>query len=146
MKVSVGQIYVEPGVRFPFSHLMQLWLGGELSALAVPRPAFVARYGPDYNVVIRISARRLCGENVIKGPTVFKKTKDVEYTLFLPFDTIVRGGDMCGMAMTFILSGIQEIFERAEISAEGLKDRKQALSEHVCSEPTMVSGPWPPVP
>ncbi|HVJ21026.1 MAG TPA: hypothetical protein VM686_36700 [Polyangiaceae bacterium] len=32
--VAVSQIYIEPGVGFPFSHQMQQWLSAELTSLA----------------------------------------------------------------------------------------------------------------
>ena len=95
MNISVGQIYIEPGVNFPFSHLMQVWLGQQLSALASPTADFVNAYGIDFSLVIRISARKSLKANEIKGPTVFKRTKDVEYTIFLPYETIARSTDGC---------------------------------------------------
>jgi hypothetical protein len=94
MKVFVSQLNIQPGVSFPFSHVMQSLLHETLSALAVPSPAFTDKYGADFNLIVRLSAKREPKQNEIKGPTVFKKEKEVEYTLFLPFEAIIEQVDI----------------------------------------------------
>ena len=84
MKVFVAQLYIEPGVYFPYSHRMQSWLSNELTALAKPGPAFLKSYGKLFELMIRLSAKTDIRETEIVGPTVFKKDKDVEYSLFPP--------------------------------------------------------------
>ncbi len=142
MKVFLGQIYGEPGVSFPFSHHMQAWLGAQLSELATPNTEFLNMYGADFALMVRISARTNCTENQIKGPTVFKKTKDVEYTLFLPYDAIVAADEGCRAAVRFLLNGIQQVFTRAHIDAADFESRMAFIEEHVCSEAAMLKKPW----
>src|ERR1700733_5134476 len=93
MNIWVSQIYVTPGVRFPFSWRMQVRLSDKLTSLVGPSPEFQARYGGGYEVGVNLSAKTGIDANVIAGPTVFKKTKSVEYTLFLPFDRIMGPGE-----------------------------------------------------
>jgi hypothetical protein len=144
MKVVITQAYIEPGVRFPFSHVMQGWLERELSALASPSPSFVKKYGPGYNLVIYMSAKRGLTESEIKGPAVFKKMMDVEYTLFLPFDRIVEQGDMYRAALGRVCDGVRSIFARAGIDAPRFDASKQAqIIEQICAAPDMLDGPWP---
>jgi hypothetical protein len=73
---------------------------------------------------------------------VFKKTKDVEYTLFLPYDAIVTAEDGCRTATTFLMNGIQEAFAGAHIEAAEFEARKASLVEHVCSDAAMLKQPW----
>jgi hypothetical protein len=144
MKVFISQLYIQPGVSFPFSHHMQSWLHEALSALAVPSPAFTDKYGADFNLIVRLSAKRELKQNEIKGPTVFKKEKDVEYTLLLPFEAIIEQGDMCRAALAFLFDGVRAIFARSGIEAPGLDAAKQEeIIEQICSGPDMLDGPWP---
>src|SRR5580704_1479285 len=94
MKVYFSQIYIKPGVSFPFSHHFQVHLSNVITDLVVPSPSFVEKYGDDFDIVFRISAKREIRDNEIKGPTVFNKEKDIEYTVFLPFDVIHRAPDV----------------------------------------------------
>ena len=143
MNVYVGQIYIEAGVNFPYSYLWQIWLSDQMSLLTMASAEFVARYGADFKLGIRISARKQLAENEIKGPTVFRKYRNVEYTLFLPYDVIIEAEDGCRVAMEFILKGIQDIFAKANIEAEEFGAKKAFIIDHVCSDATMLKKPWP---
>jgi len=57
MKVHFGQIYTEVDANFPFSHRMQVWLSKKLSPLATPAPGFVAKYGTDFALMVRINGQ-----------------------------------------------------------------------------------------
>jgi hypothetical protein len=142
MKIVVGQIYKPPGASRPISQHMQIWLGDRLSALATPTPEFLRKYGADFTLIVRVSARSNCANNQIKGPTVFKNSKDVEYTLFLPYDAIIADEGGCRTAMRFLLNGIQEVFTLAHILAEGFEEKKASIVEVVCSDPAMLKKPW----
>ena len=88
MNVFFSQIYIEPGVDFPFSYHFQRRLSEQVTSLVMPSARFLAKYGDDYKLIFNVSAKQVIQVNEIRGPTVFKKTKDVEYTAFLPFDVI----------------------------------------------------------
>ena len=142
MRVFIGQIYIKPGVDFPFSHQMQGWLGEQLSSMANPSAEFVRKYGADFALVVRVSADTGIVENRIKGPTIFKKTRDVEYTVFLPFDVIDKASDGCRVALDFLLRGIESVFHQAGIDAERLPERKASILDHICSDASMFTEPW----
>jgi hypothetical protein len=143
MKVYVSQIYIKPGVSFPFSHLMQRWLSAELSSLANHSTDFAKKYGAEYELMIRLSADTQTTENEIRGPTVYKKTKDVEYSLFLPYDVIIKAKGGCRGALEYILNGICRIFKLTGIDPGMLNERRESIITHICSDPTMLDGPWP---
>src|SRR5262245_47827313 len=111
MKVSVSQIYVEPNASFPFSHVMQRWLSGRLSSLAKGADGFIKKYGQQFKLVLNISAERQLTKLRIAGPTVFKRTNDVEYTVFLPFDEIVAAPEGCRSALGLLLDAVRQVFE-----------------------------------
>jgi hypothetical protein len=143
MRVSIGQIYIVPGATFPFSHHMQLWLGEKLSSACNEPGEFQKRHGADFELMVRVSAKKGTSENEIKGPTVFRKTRDVEYTLFLPFDTIAGSAGGCFVAAEFLLDGLLSVFQRAGLGTSKLNEQKSSLVAHICSEPSMLSKPWP---
>jgi hypothetical protein len=137
MKIHFSQIYIRPGVTFPFSHLLQLYLSNEITDRVEPSSKFLAKYGDDYDVIFRISAKKELVNNELKGPTVFEKDRHVEYTVFLPFDVIHRAPDINRSAIEFLLNGVVSVFASLEIIADKLlKDRVQ-LIERVLSDPGM---------
>ena len=144
MKVSVGQIYIQAGVDFPFSFEMQSWISKELSALASPGPAFLKSYGKAFELMIRLSAKTELGENEIKGPTVFKKDKDVEYTLFLPYDRIRDAGAASRrLAAEKFVDGVAAVFAKAGIEAPDLPKRRPSLVKKLATDDKMLDEPWP---
>ena len=143
MRVFVGQIYVKPGINFPFSHHLQAWLSEQLTELASPSTAFVKRYGSEFDLMIRISAQIGIAEADIKGPTVFKADKDVEYTVFLPFDVIrAAGSDGRRLAMEQLLSAVSFVFHDAGVEAPELAARRESIVQRVCSDEQMLSSAW----
>lgn len=143
MRISVGQIYIKPGVSFPFSHIMQRWLGEELTAAADDWTEFAKKYGPGFSLVVRLSADTSIVSNVIKGPTVFRRDKDVEYTVFLPFEVIMTASNGCGSAMRHLIDGVRVVFRLAGIESSSLDAKESSMIEHACSEPVMLEEPWP---
>jgi hypothetical protein len=141
MKVWFGQIYIEPGVSFPFSHLFQRRLSAEVTALVEPSSTFLKKYGSDFELIFRISAKQGLKDNEIKGPTVFRKAKDVEYSIFLPFDVINRNADAPKRALSFLLKGVCKVFDMLEIDKTRLFNKQQSLIEGICSDPTMLEEP-----
>lgn len=137
MHVWVGQIYVEAGVSFPFSSSMQRALGGELSSLISDESAFVRKYGPQFSLVIRLSARAKRAETEVRGPAVYKRSKTVEYAVFLPFDVIMASEHWCSAALSSLLDAIQVVFAQAGVVAVGLNARRAALVESICSDASM---------
>lgn len=84
MKIFVGQIYIKAGVVFPFSLRFQRWLGDALSERVEASEKFRNAFGTDFGLGFRISAKEGIDQPEIKGPTVFKRDKNVEFTIFLP--------------------------------------------------------------
>ena len=122
---------------------MQLWVSKELSPLADPCEAFVRKCGAELKLVVNVSADTQIEDNLLKGPGVYKKGRWVEYVVYLPYDVIAQAQDGCRAAMAFLLAGIRSIFLKAGIGPEKLDEKKEAIIEHICSDATMLDGPWP---
>ena len=108
MQIYFGQIYVEPEVAFPFSTQFQQLLGTEITSLVQPSTGFVEKYGIDWDVMIRISAKTKIENNEVLGPWVCKRDQDVECTVFLPYDVIDRAKSGHEIALQFLLDGTCE--------------------------------------
>jgi hypothetical protein len=137
MKVHFGQIYIEPGVRFPFSYHFQRRLSQTIAALVVPSAKVIKQYGSDFKLIFNISAKKAIQDNEIRGPTVFKKTKDVEYTLFLPFDVISRNSEVLQSALTFLLKGVCSVLRSLDIDTAKIVEAEASMIENLCSDPKM---------
>lgn len=143
MKVGFRQIYIRAGASLPLSHHMQRLLAEELSTSEGDAEAFTQRHGKDYKLVTNISAEIGTKENQIKGPTIFKRTRDVEYSLFLPYDAIAGSAAGRRVAAEFLLDGIRSVFQQAGAGVARLDEKKSFLIERICSDPSMLSEPWP---
>lgn len=122
---------------------MQRWMAEQLSALSSEFSQAQTKYGSDFELMVRLGADTEMTQNAIKGPSVFRKTKDIEYFLDLPFDVIARSSEGRRMAAEFLLDGIRTIFEKAGIEVASLDEKRASIIDHLCSDPTMLDGPWP---
>lgn len=91
--------------------------------------------------MFRISAKQGIQNNEIKGPTVFKKTKDVEYTIFLPYDIIICHEDAPRHALRFLFKGMCDVFHVLEIDTAKIVNAEEGLIESICSDRTMLEDP-----
>ncbi len=139
MRVCFSQAYI--GVYFPLSHLFQRRLTAEVTALVVPSTAFIERYGEDFDLIFYVSAKQCIPDNEINGPAVYRKAKDVEYTIFLPFDVITRHADAPKHFLRFLIKGICDVFETLEIGTGRLLEKQELLIDEICSDPTMLEDP-----
>ena len=137
MKIHFGQISIEPGVTFPFSLLFQRRLSDEVTALVAPSATFSQRYGDDWALIFRVSAKRIIGENEIRGPSVFRKSKDVEFTIFLPFDAIQHEESVARSAVAFLLRGVCSVLGSLGFNTSEIQARQSSLVESISSDPAM---------
>lgn len=142
MNVWVSQGYMKPGINFPFSCDMQGRLSDELSSLVEASAQFQARY-PGFKLGVEIDADTGIHDNVIKGPGIFKKWKNVEYRLILPYDVIVRSPDGFRSALTYLLTGIRSILQSQGLDVTRLDEMATAIIESIASDATMLEEPWP---
>lgn len=141
MKVWFSQIYIEEGVNFPFSCHFQKRLSQMITGLVEPSAKFIEKYGRDFELMFRISAKHALLDNEIKGPAVFKKAKDVEYSVFLPFDLIIKHTDAPKVALIYLFKGVCHVFDLLEIDKAKLLKTQETLIDDICSDQTMLDAP-----
>jgi hypothetical protein len=139
MKVFFGQIYGTPGVCFPFSHFFQQKLSQEVSRLVTISQKYINIFGSDYELMFRISAKKEIDSFEIMGPTVFGKDKDVEYTVFLPYDSIMASQCPPKEALLALFCGISAVFISLDIDISSLLQMQHSIIEKICSDASMVA-------
>jgi hypothetical protein len=137
MKIHFGQIYIEPGIAFPFSFLFQHRLADEITALIRPSAVFTTQYGDDWDLIFRVSAKRIVCDNKIRGPSVFRKSKNVEFTIFLPFDAIQGEASVTRSAVAFLLRGVCSVLGTLGFDTSAIQARQTSLIESLSTDPTM---------
>jgi len=139
MSIYVSQIYPEAGVSYPFNHRFQKYLSDLVSAKVGTSKKFADMYGPEYDLIFRMSAKEGLAKPEIKGPTVFKRDKDVEYTVFLPFDRSVEmDAKTLSRALDFLLSSMIEILKELEMTTTGLSEELSAIVDRILGDAKMI--------
>jgi len=137
MKIYFGQIYIQVGISFPFNHLFQNFLGTKISELIKPSQKFITLYSDDYSFGIRISAKKELAINEIKGPTVYKKDKEVEFTIFLPYTPIMQKIEPNRSALEHLFDGVYVVLGKYEIDISYLKKEQDKVIDKILSSPEM---------
>ena len=139
MNVYVSQIYIQAGVNFPFSHHFQLHLSQELTKRVEPSALFINTYGEDFSLMFRMSAKAELTLPEIKGPAVYRKDKDVEFSIFLTYDKQKKQGPTeYRQALRELMDQIIIVLERLEIDTSKLRLDAHALIESICTTPGMI--------
>jgi hypothetical protein len=137
VRVFFCQIYIEPGISFPFSHHFQRRMSDHVTSLVSLSPEFEKRYGLDWDVTINVSAKEQM-ENEIRGPTVFRKNKDVEYSVFLPFSAISEQENQLHAALAFLFGGTYSALEALGLDTSRLRDSEHSTIRAILADATMV--------
>lgn len=139
MKVYVAQIYIEPAISFPFTHHFQKYISQRLTDLIQPSPSFIAKFGEDFDLIFRMSAKAALVEPEIQGPTVCKRDKDVEYTIFLPFGKpAVVDGPSSEASLFHLLTAIISVLLDLEINVARLQHESREIVAAIMREPRMT--------
>jgi hypothetical protein len=139
MKIYFGQIYIQAGISFLFNHLFQKFMGTKVTEFIEPSSKFIKLHGEDYNLIFRISAKKELAINEIRGATVYKKDKDVEFTIFLPYTVIMQTIEPNKEALKYLFDGIYEVLGKYEINILKLKSEQDMIIDKIMSSPEMFS-------
>jgi hypothetical protein len=137
MKVWFSQVYIEAGVEFAFSHHFQQFLSSQVSVLVKPSDLYAASFGLHFELMFRISAKTNTTNTEIMGPTVFRKTNDIEYTIFLPYDVISKQTCIARSALEYLFGGMYAVFKTLGIGTTEVLMNQKSLIDTICSDPLM---------
>lgn len=98
----------------------------------------ISRYSDEFNLIFRMSTKSGIDESEIRGPTVFKRDKDVEYTVFLPFR-----GDHCDATalhevVKLLISGIVRVLDDLGFDSANVSDGADDFANDVVPDAAMI--------
>ncbi len=137
MKIHVIQLYIDPETEYPFNWRFQVRMSKELSSMVTPSQKYLTKYGRTFDLIFYMSAKKDLKDNDIMGPGVYRKDKDVEYSVFLPADVINRSRNVPESALTFFLKGVCSVLESLEIDTSKIVARQQSLIKDICADPEL---------
>lgn len=137
MKVYFSQIYIEQGAELFFSTAFQQYLSHEVSSLVAVSEAFAREYSEDFDIIFRISAKRMIDLVEVRGPTMFRKSRDVEYTIFLPYDVLAISEEPHRMALHYLLTSVSDILDSLQIATSSLRNAEETIISNVITTPAM---------
>jgi hypothetical protein len=138
MKIYVGQIYIQAGINYPFSYIFQKWIHEELSKLVEPSGSFLKKFSIDFTILFSLSAKSEIEIAEIKGPTIYKKDKDIEFTVFLPHDgKAVDSYEDCRKPLEIFFSCLATALESLTLDASLIKKNSHLLIEKILSNQLM---------
>ena len=89
--------------------------------------------------MFRMSAKAELTLPEIKGPAVYRKDKDVEFSIFLTYDKQKKQGPTeYRQALRELMDQIIIVLERLEIDTSKLRLDTHALIESICTTPGMI--------
>jgi hypothetical protein len=138
MKIHLRQTYIEPQAVFPFTWHAQVMLSKYCTKLVKASNFFVEKYDKKYEITFNIIAKHEIADNLILGPAVYKKTKDVEYTIFLPFDVIRKKRNVNQWALKYLFKGVYHVLESLEMDVSTLKQKEAEIIQAILDDPKMT--------
>lgn len=146
MRINFGQVYVEAGATLPFSCQFQQKLSDSVSALIAASEGFRSRHRDWHALTFNISARHSIQSTQVRGPTTFKRSHVVEYTIFLPFDDLSQRPDAPRVSLEYILNAVTDVLDGLGLDISRLKNARKMIVDSICSDRDMVEPPsWDPL-
>lgn len=141
MNIFVSQFYTEAGASYPFKPRFQKFLSEKLSAIVPISPEFAEKYGNDFDLMFRLGAKSEYVSPVIKGPTVFKRDRDVEYTIFLPFNrSKPLDAAVLSERVQQLLECVAKVFDDLGMSTGRLRLEIKDIVDSILNDKEMIGG------
>jgi hypothetical protein len=163
MNIGLTQCYVEVGVRYPFTHIFQRFVSERLtscvqplnpqfglfdsseerdSALVHPASSFNTRYGEQFDLTLFMSARAALKNVEVRGPTVSRKYRVVEYGIFLPFERPPSGyftdDRELVKPLTTLFQGVVTILRSLDLDASVVITNSSQWIEEILASPETI--------
>lgn len=173
MKFSLSQVYVEPGVNLPFSHRFSSWMDFKLEQnftpdqAHLPLPKELSTATVDMRsrvdsptrktkyffrgstaesirlISINLSCQKAINGPLVLGPKVYKKTKEHEYTIFLPFEKVVGSEDPTYTSLSLLLESIAHIMCNYNYYIKNIESAKLEWIKEIKENEDMFKHQWP---
>ncbi len=139
MKVYVLQCYI--GWSFSFSHLFQHYVHHALTSCVTASRAFAKKYGDDFELIFNFSAKPDLADSEIRGPAIYRKDRQVEYTIFVPYKNKAYARTLAGHrdALESLFQAIVRVLQKYDIDATVIENQSVSWIQHVLASPEMIA-------
>jgi len=96
-----------------------------------PSEAFKERFGEEWDLGFNVSAKQGIGHTEIRGPQRFKKDKEVEFTMFLPYDVVQLQQEPLRAAMVLTVEATIQVLQRLQIDTGRISADADRFIEHL---------------
>ncbi|MWP50274.1 MULTISPECIES: hypothetical protein [unclassified Gilliamella] len=120
MKFRIGAIFSQVGISFKVSHKVIKLIWSDLEE-RVPLSEEYEKKFRDYTLVFLYSAREQ-NDFLVKGPTISKRYKVIEYVIYMPFKEIQSDEEIYNVFLMCMEKGVREVFRKYNINQNELKD------------------------
>ena len=128
--VSMIQLYSEVGIRYKIPIPICRKIVIYLNELNISLPYYDKKLkGEDYSLIITLSASTKISETDIRGPSFYRKHKQVGFVFFIPYKTFEREQDTMCYIVNNIEQGMIFIFNKYKLPAEDTAILHQKCSE-----------------
>lgn len=118
MKFRIGAIFSQVGISFNISHKVIKLIWNGLEERIFLSENYEKRH-TDYTLAFLYSARE-GNDFAIKGPTVSKRYRIVEYVICMPYKEILSDVEIYNVFLTYMETGIRTVFEQYNINQNEL--------------------------
>jgi hypothetical protein len=143
MRIYFGQIYIEVGVWYPFTQEFQVYLSELATQDTTGTERFCSKYGDDFDIVFNISAKAALRTAEVKGPSVYKRDKTVEYSVFLPYDKQAPVDAVLLVdAVRVLLASVNTVLSNLGMTTNRIANDQDGIAESIVSDSRMTTSEW----
>jgi len=144
MDIFFGQIYLEPDAVFPFSFKFNGWLTEQVARHVVDSDGFRGAYPGIMRLGFRISARKGLESVDLRGPTIFKRAKDIEFTIFVPHNkNRFQTAEDLQPIVDALLAGVIDALNKLFIDSSELKNHASEIVKDFKNIPGLLKEETP---
>lgn len=130
--INSNSVYLDD--NFDISNKVLSLIIVKLNTLIIPSELFNKKY-EGYQLVLINSSRRQFEILTIKGPSVSKKYKCVEYVIYIPYLEVLNSENYLESFLNFYEQGVIEVLSKYQIDLSKVPDAFKEIKKEVLGNP-----------
>ncbi|HEY5750637.1 MAG TPA: hypothetical protein VIU12_31460 [Chryseolinea sp.] len=135
MSFGYGTIYMEEGVVFPISYKIGDLIIDEMQARLPKESQQVVVKGEPFSLGVVISTKKSKTELSIQGPSISKKYKMVDYTLWIPYEKVIKSKNIPNAYLDCVCEGIILVFKEYQYDSSIVTKIFSDIKKEVLNNP-----------
>ncbi len=134
--VYLLQLYPEVGVHF--HNIFGSWKKAKEWRIALENSLFpegkMATNYHGYNLTFTISSSVLLGNLVVKGPSIGRRNKSIQYALWIPYSPVVNAPHPLTKLTEYFKQGVAEVLRKLEYPEESIQKVLEKINDKPIEE------------